>query len=321
MSVDGPPRPRTRVSIYGERRVLPALPKVDGLTFGRLLGEGHFSHVYEGTYRGAKVAIKVIERGSAELIAGEIDILMRLRGAPNIVQLFDVVRAEQTLLIFEHLRTMSVDTFLDVLTIPTFRIYLRELLTGLAAAHERGILHLDVKPGNVAVSPHWRTVKLIDWGCGAFVGGPINVRGGSKLCHPPEMMLGYPNCGTGCDIWATGVLVLYVLTDRRVPWAARRTGDMLVRLGEYVGGGAILELAGKLGLDVEEEVREKMPPLPVHELAGVVAEPFVDLIDPDLIDLTQWLLTVDPTKRPSAVQALGHRFLQKTDDVVRHHGS
>jgi casein kinase II subunit alpha len=259
-----------------------------------------------------RVAIKVLERGSDSLISGEIDILMRLRGAPNIVQLLEVIRAEQTLLVFEYLRTISVETFLETLTIPKFRIYLQAVLTGLAAAHERGILHLDIKPGNVAVSPRWNHIKLIDWGCGAPSCGPIDVRGGSKLCHPPEMILGYQHCREGCDIWATGVLVMYVLTGRRVPWAARLNADMLIRMADFFGGNAIDALAERIGLQVKDEVRENMVPEPVRRLEDAVSDDFRDLLDPDLLDLTQQLLTVDPQVRPSALQALEHRFFQAT---------
>jgi serine/threonine protein kinase len=305
--------PRKRVSIYGERHVPESLPVVAGLTFGRLLGEGHFSHVYLGNYKNGRVAVKVIERGSPSLISTEIDILTRLRGVPNVVQLLDVVHADQTLLIFEYLRTIDVETFLDDLTLPLFRIYLRALLQGLAGAHARGVLHLDVKPGNVAVSPHWRTIKLIDWGCGALIGSEINVRGGSKLCHPPEMTLGFPHCGAGCDIWATGVLIIYVLSDRRVPWAGRTNRDMLIRMSEYFGAGEIRAVARRLEIEIDPEVDAALLAEPTRRIESVVTEDFADLADPELLDLAKLLLTIDPERRPSAEQALQHRFFQATN--------
>jgi serine/threonine protein kinase len=106
---------------------------------------------------------------------------------------------------------------------------------------------------------------------------------------------------------------MYVLTDRRVPWAARRNTDMLDRMAEYFGGTAIEALAARLGIAVDPEAKEKMVPEPIHTLEDAVNEEFRDLVDPDLMDLTRWLLTVDPQVRPSAVQALTHRFLQETE--------
>jgi serine/threonine protein kinase len=286
------------------------LPDVEGLKIGVCIGDGHFSHVYEGDYNGIPVAVKVLERGSAELQSNEIDILTRLRGVDHIVQLLEVVRADHILLIFERLHSIDIETLLDRISLHLFRVYLRCVLRALEGAHARGIVHRDVKPGNVMVSPDWRTIKLIDWGCGAFVSNNMDLRAGSKICRPPEMMLGYQQYGTPSDIWAVGALILYFICDGTVPWGGRTNADALGRLSRFHPPGSIEALARRLAIPVPAACRLLRDGEDVADIESEFSEDFADLCHPDLIALAKLLLTIDPEKRPTATVALQHKFFR-----------
>jgi serine/threonine protein kinase len=171
-------------------RKASALPVVDCLTFGACLGYGHFSHVYEGVYQGTvPAAIKVIERGSERTVDKEIDFLVRLRGKPHIVQLFEVIRVDSTLLVFELLKSISEDDFYAQVTLDRFRHILRCLLYALQSAHQCSIIHRDVKLGNILISADWQEVRLADWGCGCQLSERMEYLAGSRPLRSIEMLL------------------------------------------------------------------------------------------------------------------------------------
>ncbi len=87
----------------------------------------------------------------------------------------------------------------------------------LAAVHAAGLLHLDLKPENVMVTPEGR-VRVLDFGLAGLEAeqdGPV--KAGTPPYTPPERWLGRP-AGPASDVWALGILLWEALTGYR-PWA------------------------------------------------------------------------------------------------------
>ena len=295
---------------YGERKLLETIPDIPYLKFGKIIGHGNFSHVYKGIYHNkTPVAIKVIERGSERMLETEIELLEDLRNAPHIVQLYEVIEKPQTMLIFEAVDNIDRNDFYDNLTLRQFRFLLQCLLQALEAAHARDIVHRDVKLGNILITPDFSNVVLIDWGCGTYISESMSAKAGSRSCRPPEMLLGYRNYGSKCDIWAVGILILSILSDEVIPWKARNTQKCLQLMSEYFGGKNLLKIVERLNLDrenVDFEIGD-----PKFDLEASFSDDFKDLFDPDLIDLMKQCLNLDLEKRPTATEALMHVFFQK----------
>lgn len=144
-----------------------------------------------------------------------------------------------------------------------------EVAAALAAAHERGLVHRDVKPANVMLTPSG--AKVVDFGTAAAVGQPEIDFDGQLLGTPAYLAPERLDAGEvvpASDVYALGLLVHLVLTER-LPWKTDTPTQML-RAHVYV------------------------EPMPLPPLDGVPAE---------VVDLCRRCLAKDPADRPSAGEA------------------
>ncbi|MCC7010206.1 MAG: serine/threonine protein kinase [Acidobacteria bacterium] len=94
-----------------------------------------------------------------------------------------------------------------------------QVCDGLAYAHEQGIVHRDIKPGNIRVLEDG-TVKILDFGIAKFAVGSATQTGsilGTPSYMSPEQIMGQPVDGRA-DLFSVGVL-LYELLSGRKPFA------------------------------------------------------------------------------------------------------
>ncbi|MCI0433337.1 MAG: protein kinase [Gemmatimonadetes bacterium] len=92
----------------------------------------------------------------------------------------------------------------------------RQIASGLAAAHARGIIHRDVKPANVMVTPDG-TAKILDFGIAKATGQDLTRAGatlGTVAYMSPEQTHGDP-VDARADVWALGVVLYEMLCGRR----------------------------------------------------------------------------------------------------------
>ena len=295
---------------HSVRKVLSQLPKLDNLEFGQKLGQGHFSEVYQGIYQNKyPVAIKVIERGSAHLISTEVQLLQELRGLPNIIQLYEVINQERTILVFELVDALDLDSFMEEITPERLKFVIKALITATAAAHAKNIVHRDIKLGNIMISKGFTDLKLIDWGCGTFITDSMSPKAGSRTCRSPEMLMNYRSYSTKGDIWALGVFILSILADGAIPWKARTSPEVLILMSKVFGGDALKNLATKLGVELDETVRKRMKNSPpAHNIEYYFDRHFRHLADPNLLDLMKKLMAFDPDDRISLEDALKHPY-------------
>lgn len=116
-----------------------------------------------------------------------------------------------------------------------------EVAAGLAFAHERGVVHRDVKPGNVLLSDDGR-VKLADFGIARLIGDTVrHTRTGTAIGTAaylaPEQVRGEDV--TGCaDVYALGLVLLEALTGTRAfPGSATEAALARLHRDPEVPGG------------------------------------------------------------------------------------
>ncbi|GEN07579.1 Serine/threonine protein kinase [Myxococcus fulvus] len=143
----------------------------------RPIGRGRTGRVYlaQDTLLERPVAVKFIPALGPNALAR---FLVEARAAariqhPNVVTLYRVGQLdEQPYLISEFIRGVSLDRLVKPLRWERVLAIGRDLARGLSAAHRRGVLHRDIKPGN-AVLTESGAVKLLDFGLAKLLDGAV----------------------------------------------------------------------------------------------------------------------------------------------------
>jgi serine/threonine protein kinase len=221
-----------------------------------ILGEGGMGTVYEAEHVpiGRSVAVKVLHPRQAK----KKDAIRRFRqeavsaaaiGHPNICEVYDFGTHEDgsPYLVMERLvgETLAARIahegglpFHDVIDT------LAQVLSGLLAAHEKGIVHRDIKPENVFLKKRLgdaALVKLLDFGVSKMItplfgGRPEDqelTRAGVVMGTPyylsPEQARGERDLDGRVDLYACGVILYEALTGRR-PFTALNYNALLFQI-------------------------------------------------------------------------------------------
>jgi eukaryotic-like serine/threonine-protein kinase len=143
---------------------------------------------------------------------------------PNVVRIFDVlVRDGDPWIVMEYVRSRSLQEVLATDgPLPVSRVADIGLgvLAALRAAHRSGVLHRDVKPGNVLLGQDGRVV-LTDFGLATVPGDPVVTRTGLVLGSPaylaPERASD-GSAGPEADLWSLGA-TLFAAVEGQSPYA------------------------------------------------------------------------------------------------------
>jgi serine/threonine protein kinase/Tol biopolymer transport system component len=134
-----------------------------------------------------------------------------------------------------------------------------QIAAGLAGAHEKGIVHRDVKPANIMVAPDGR-VKIVDFGIAKLADQSRITRAGSAVgtaaYMSPEQFHGEP-VDARTDVWSLGV-VIYEMVTGRPPF----TGDSEIEVAR-----AILEQSPRPMVALRPGVPPPLERLVRHALA------------------------------------------------------
>jgi len=193
---------------------------------GPVLGRGGMADVHRGTdgESGAPVAIKVLrvpEPTLARRLAQEAQALRRVTH-PGLVRFLDAGTTPdgRPYLVMELVEGQSLAQRLaegPLNTIEVARLGTR-IAGALAAVHAQGVVHRDVKPGNLLVARDGQ-VKLADFGIASLAdASALTVTGttlGTAAYMAPEQ-LEHHQVSPAADIWALGIVLLEALLGRRL---------------------------------------------------------------------------------------------------------
>lgn len=250
----------------------------------KLLGKGGMGAVYlaEDTRLGRQVAIKTLRRGLAKKKAARERFLREARLAATIehdhvVPIYYVGEADGIpFLAMPYLKGKSLEELLRNHQKLPLRHVLHlglQIASGLAIAHEKGLIHRDIKPSNLWVEPiGGGRIKILDFGLARSNEDDMTLTQSGVILGTPAFMA--PEQAKGekvdarADLYSLGV-VLYRMATGQLPISGTDTYSMLVALATE-------------------------QPRPVMELAPE--------LPPNLADLIMRLLAKDRNLRPASAR-------------------
>ncbi|MCE9638475.1 MAG: SUMF1/EgtB/PvdO family nonheme iron enzyme [Planctomycetes bacterium] len=252
----------------------------------RLLGQGGMGRVYlcRDTELNAEVALKVLPAefaatpGAIEQIRNEARVCAKLRGCPNILQLYGLEQFDGHLfLVMEYAARGSLHAMIRAagrLSEAESRRIGAQLADGLAAAHEVAVLHCDIKPANVLIDARGEA-KIADFGIARSVAEAAAMIASAAIKGSPPYIA--PEVVTGdtedfrSDVYSLGATIFELATGRP----------------PFTGG--IVEI-------VTAKVRRDVPPPDAHQFAPELSDAFCEVLSR--------CLAVDPGDRPQSAAEL-----------------
>jgi serine/threonine protein kinase/WD40 repeat protein len=212
--------------------VPPELVRLERYLVVRLLGAGGMGAVYEAEHRvmRRRVAVKIIRRdytanpNALERFRGEVENAARL-SHPNIVTTYDAEDAGETLfLVMEYVEGTDLGRLVQEHgPFPVDRAcdYVRQAALGLQYAFEQGMVHRDLKPHNLMLTPDGR-VKILDFGLAHFASeaAPAACRTGTGVVLgtvdyiAPEQADNAHQADIRSDIYSLGCTLYHLLAGQ-----------------------------------------------------------------------------------------------------------
>jgi serine/threonine-protein kinase len=289
-------------TIYGLRKAVSDIQRLGQYTLDKKLGEGGMGVVYRASHAMLRrpTAIKLLlpdRAGKDALTRFEREVQRTaMLTHPNTVTVFDYGRTTDGVFYYamELLEGASLEEIVEVDgPQPEERVIhlLEQAAASLAEAHDAGLIHRDVKPGNILVVDRGGIsdlVKVVDFGLVKDVG--YKASDGA----PPEPALTMANTITGTPLYIAPEMVLAPETvDARADlYALGAVGYWLLTGTHVFGGKSILEVCS-------------------HHLHSVPDSPSTRLGAPVAADLEAVLLAClakRPEDRPASAHVLRERL-------------
>jgi serine/threonine protein kinase len=191
-----------------------------------VLGRGGMAEVREAwdSRLGRVVAVKLLHPGLSDDADGRARFETEARSAaalshPNIVAVYDFGEHDGTpYIVMERLPGFTLADQIALSPLPQSRVrtVIDDVLSALSVAHDAGILHRDIKPGNILFTTQGHT-KVADFGIAKIIGTSHTQTGqivGTLAYLSPDRLAGKPATVTD-DLYAVGCVGYEALTGRR----------------------------------------------------------------------------------------------------------
>ncbi|GFZ04389.1 cell division control 2 [Actinidia rufa] len=176
------------------------------------------------------------------------------------------------------------------------RKFLKQILSGISFCHSLGVLHRDLKPQNLLIETTTNTLKIADFGLSRGFVTPDLTLSPKVQCAFPHSLSILVHYSTSVDMWSVGCIFAE-----------------MVNLEPLFGGESEIDVL-LLGTP-NEDVWPGVTLLPDFPHAIIQSHPkdlgiVFEKLEPAGLDLLSRLLCLDPEKRITAEDALGHEYLK-----------
>ncbi|KAK1611850.1 hypothetical protein QYE76_035523 [Lolium multiflorum] len=263
-----------------------------------------------------KVAIKKINnvfdnRTDALRTLREMKLLRHLRHE-NVISLKDIMMPPRRRSFKDvYLVSELMDTDLDKIIMSSqplsnehCQYFLFQLLRGLKCLHSAGILHRDLKPGNLLINGN-SDLKICDFGLARTNNNEGQLMTEYVVTRPyraPELLLGCDNYGSSIDVWSVGCIFAELLGRKTIFPGTDCLGQLKL----------IVNVLGSMNdgdLEFIDSLRGRNYIKSLPHAPGIPLYSMYPQAHPLAIDLLQKMLIFDPSKRISVTEALEHPYM------------
>ncbi|KAG7187846.1 hypothetical protein KM043_016880 [Ampulex compressa] len=185
------------------------------------------------------------------------------------------------------------------------KLFLFQLLRGLAYCHRRRVLHRDVKPQNLLISEIGE-LKLADFGLARAKSVPSHTYSHEVVTlwyRPPDVLLGSTEYSTSLDMWGVGCIFVEMLTGEPTFPGVRCTYDQLDKIFKVLGTPTEETWPGVTHLPGYKQYRLGFYP---PRKLGLSFPRLYDIAEGD--SMASSLLQLNPDQRIGAEEALRHPY-------------
>lgn len=287
------------------------------------LGRGRYSEVFLGfdNRTGSPCVIKSLKPIKDKKLNREIKVLQNVVDNPLALTLLDIVRdplSKTISLITDYSNNVEYHTLYRTFTETSFKTYFFKLAKVLDSVHSVGIMHRDVKPGNVMFDPQTGVLKLIDWGLAEFYrpGTEYSVKVSTRYYKGPELLLKYTKYDYSVDMWSYGCVLLSALVLKFPFFKGFDETNQLEKIVRVIGSKEYSDYLVKYSIHPlqDSSLGLLIPRKPWESFVTIsLKERFSQETMSMTLDLVGKLLVCDPQKRLSAAEVLKHPLFEEVN--------
>ena len=286
------------------------------------LGKGKYAEVFKGIniLNYEEAVIKMLKNPQSPKVCREVKILKTLNGLNNTPKFYDIVQdyGSQTIsLILEYCDNADHRDLYKRLTDFEVRYYVYELLKALEYSHSLGIMHRDVKPGNIMIDHPKRKLRLIDWGLADYYipNKDYSVRVASRYFKGPELLVGHTSYDYSLDMWSVGATLAGILFKKDAFFHGEDNDQVLLKITQVLGSEEYFEYIKKYDINLTEKLEVLITSCNKKPWSKFITPENMHLVNDAALELLDALLVYDHSYRVLPKEAMAFKYFEPVREM------